>query len=49
MESPDSLPLTAAQRQELDVRLNSYYENPEAGQPWEKIKEKLPVNQYRRR
>ncbi|MCX6584675.1 MAG: addiction module protein [Candidatus Aminicenantes bacterium] len=40
-QSPDSLPLTPAQQQELDTRLNSYYENPEAGQPWEKIKEKL--------
>jgi putative addiction module component (TIGR02574 family) len=40
-ESPDSIPLTAAQQQELDARLNSYYENPKAGQPWEKIKEKL--------
>ncbi|HLP48587.1 MAG TPA: addiction module protein, partial [Candidatus Kapabacteria bacterium] len=40
-ESPDSIPLTAAQQQELDTRLNSYYENPKAGQPWEKVKEKL--------
>jgi len=37
-ESPDSLPLTAAQQQELDTRLNSYYENPKAGQPWEKLR-----------
>jgi putative addiction module component (TIGR02574 family) len=40
-ESPDSIPLTAAQQQELDARLNSCYENPKAGKPWGKIKEKL--------
>jgi putative addiction module component (TIGR02574 family) len=40
-QSPDSLPLTPAQKQELDTRLNSYYENPNAGQPWGKVKEKL--------
>ncbi len=33
-------PLTDSQKQELDRRLNSYYENPEAGTPWEKVKEK---------
>ena len=40
-ESPDSVPLTDSQKQELDKRLNSYYESPEAGKPWEKVKEKL--------
>jgi len=35
------VPLTDSQKQELEKRLNSYYENPEAGMPWEKVKEKL--------
>ncbi len=40
-ENPDSVPLTDSQKQELDKRLDSYYENPEAGSPWEKVKERL--------
>ncbi len=32
--------LTDSQKQELDRRLNAYYENPEAGTPWERVKEK---------
>lgn len=45
VENPDSLPLTDSQKQELDKRLNSYYENPEADIPWEKVKERLLSSQ----
>ncbi|MGE5341546.1 MAG: addiction module protein [Candidatus Omnitrophota bacterium] len=41
IENTDSIPLTLADQQELDKRLNSFYENPKAGQSWEKVKEKL--------
>ena len=40
-ESPDSLPLTHSQKQELDKRLDSYNENPDVGTPWEEVKAKL--------
>jgi len=43
-ESPDSLPLTHSQKQELDKRLDSYYENPDAGKPWEEVKARLLSN-----
>jgi putative addiction module component (TIGR02574 family) len=39
-DNPESVPLTDSQKQELDKRLNSYYENPEAGTLWEKVKER---------
>jgi putative addiction module component (TIGR02574 family) len=37
---PDSIPLTNAQREELD-RLESYHQNPEAGSPWEVVRERI--------
>jgi putative addiction module component (TIGR02574 family) len=38
---PAALPLTDAQRQELDRRLESYAQNPDEGLPWEELKEKV--------
>jgi putative addiction module component (TIGR02574 family) len=38
---PDSIPLTNAQREELDRRLESYHQNPEAGSPWEVVRERI--------
>jgi len=38
---PDSVPLTEAQKQELDRRLDAYHHNPDAGSPWEFVKEKI--------
>ena len=34
-------PLTSAQAEELDRRLDEYRRNPRAGIPWEKVKEEL--------
>lgn len=38
---PESLPLTEAQKQELDRRLEAYYQDPEAGVTWEELKAKI--------
>ena len=38
---PESLPLTDAQRQELDRRLEMYAQNPDEGIPWDELKEKV--------
>ncbi|MFO0863972.1 MAG: addiction module protein [Gemmataceae bacterium] len=39
-EQPD-LPLTEAQRQDLDRRIDAYEANPNAGSPWEEVKARL--------
>lgn len=38
---PEALPLTDAQRQELDRRLEAYAQNPEEGIPWDELKKKV--------
>ncbi len=38
---PDSIPLTAEQKEELDRRLELYHKNPDAGTPWEMIRERF--------
>jgi len=38
---PESLSLTEAQKQELDRRLEAYYQDPEAGVSWEELKAKI--------
>ena len=38
---PESVQLTDAQKQELDRRLDAYHQNPDAGSPWELIKERI--------
>jgi putative addiction module component (TIGR02574 family) len=38
---PGALPLSAAERRELDRRLESYAQNPGEGIPWEDLKEKV--------
>jgi putative addiction module component (TIGR02574 family) len=40
-EVPEDVPLSQAQREELDQRLEEYHRNPEAGSPWEDIKTRL--------
>ena len=40
-ESPESLPVTAAQKRELDRRLEEYEKNPQAGRTWEQIRDSL--------
>jgi putative addiction module component (TIGR02574 family) len=38
---PDALPLTDAERQELDRRLKLHAQNPDEGIPWDELKDKL--------
>lgn len=40
-DCPECIPLSDSRKQELDVRLNAFYENPKAGVSWEAVKEKL--------
>jgi len=39
--NPENVPLTEAQREELDRRLDDYERNPNDGSPWESIKRSL--------
>lgn len=34
---PESVPLTDAQKQELERRLDAYHKNPAIGSPWEEV------------
>jgi putative addiction module component (TIGR02574 family) len=38
---PEALPLTDAQRQELDRRLEAYAQNPDEGIPLDELKKKV--------
>ena len=38
---PEAVSLTEAQKQELDRRLDAYHKNPDAGSPWESVKERI--------
>lgn len=38
---PDSLPVTEAQKKDLQARLDAYKDNPKAGAPWEEVKARL--------
>lgn len=38
---PEAVPLTEAQRQELDRRLHAYAQNPDEGISWDQLKEKM--------
>jgi putative addiction module component (TIGR02574 family) len=40
-EIPDAVPLTEAQRKELDSRLESYHQNQNLGSPWEAVKARV--------
>ena len=35
--APEAVPLTAAQKEELDRRLTAYHRNPDAGSPWHDV------------
>jgi putative addiction module component (TIGR02574 family) len=39
--NPEALPLTDAERQELDRRLESYARNPGEGVPWDDLKKQV--------
>jgi putative addiction module component (TIGR02574 family) len=38
---PESVPLTEAQKEELDRRLQAYTQNPNEGIAWDDLKDKL--------
>ena len=38
---PQPVPLTEAQRDELDRRLEDYRQHPEDGAPWEEVKRRI--------
>ena len=40
-EVPEEVHLTEEQKEELDQRLNAYHQNPNAGSPWNEIKQKI--------
>lgn len=43
LEQQEDIPLSAAQQQELDRRLESYKKNPSSGSSWEKVKKFLEI------
>ena len=44
--SPESLPVTTAQKRELDRRLAEHRANPHAGRTWGEIRDSVDKNQY---
>jgi putative addiction module component (TIGR02574 family) len=38
---PEAIPLTEAQKEELDHRLQAYAQNPNEGISWDELKDKL--------
>lgn len=38
---PESVPLTVAQREELERRWRDFQVNPDEGEPWEDVKQSL--------
>jgi putative addiction module component (TIGR02574 family) len=45
LEQQEELPLSEAQQQELDRRLESYKKNPANGSSWEEVKQRLGFSQ----
>jgi putative addiction module component (TIGR02574 family) len=41
----DAVPLSDAQKQELDKRLERYQQNPNQGSSWEQVKQRLGFSQ----
>lgn len=39
--TPENLPITTAQQQELDRRLEAHYQTPEASTPWAEAKKRI--------
>lgn len=44
-ETPESVPVTEAQRQELDRRLEAYRQNPSSGSTWKDVRQRLTQSQ----
>ncbi len=45
--APENLPLSDAEKLELDKRLESYKQNPNEGIEWETLKRNLPLENKR--
>ena len=45
LDQPTDLPLTPAQQQELDRRLQNYQQDPTVGSSWEEVKQRLGSSQ----
>ena len=45
LEQQEELPLSQAQQQELDQRLENYKKNPTNGSSWEEVKKRLGFSQ----
>jgi putative addiction module component (TIGR02574 family) len=45
LDQPTDLPLTSAQQQELDRRLQNYQQDPTVGSSWEAVKQRLGFSQ----
>jgi len=41
---PEQVPLTPAQREELDRRLEDYHQHPDEGSPWEEVRSRILKN-----
>lgn len=41
VDHPEALPLTSAQRNELERRWRAFEQNPDEGEPWEDVKRSL--------
>jgi putative addiction module component (TIGR02574 family) len=40
-EAPEAVPLTEAQKAELDRRLDAYHKDPAAGAPWPVVRDRI--------
>lgn len=40
-EVPEEVALTAQQKKELEIRLDDYHKDPDAGSPWSAVRERI--------
>ena len=40
-EIPEAIPLSEAQKKELDTRLDAYHKDPNLGSPWGMVRERI--------
>lgn len=40
-EVPEEVSLTVSQKQELELRLDAYHLNPDAGSPWSEVRDRI--------
>ncbi len=44
-EVPDQIELTEGQKAEIERRLDAYHRNPDAGSPWNEVRERIRTRQ----